>query len=177
MLYKLRINKVFFVFFALILTGCVSKTFDIENERDPSKSFKFIKSLYSSAAYDEAIKYAKKFKVKYPYDKNFSSKIDLLIAESYFKKEAYIESAVAFKHFFQFYPGHPKGAYVLYKVGEIYWRQAPTEVDRELSFTRSALKEWKNLVQTFPKSSFSEKAKTFIEKAPKKNKPKNNKKK
>ncbi len=150
-----------FILFALIAGGCASTSLDIEKESDASKSFAYIKKLYTNGIYDKTIEQAQKFKVKYIYSKYFSE-LDLLVAESYLKLEDYVEATASFRRFLQFYPKHPQRAYVLYKVGDTYWQQAPVAVDREQSFALKAIEAWEEMLKLYPESHLSEKVKKLI---------------
>lgn len=145
---------VIFYIISFITIGCNEELYDLENQ---DKAFTYIKKSYSDGIYDKTIEYARQFKTRYPYSQA-NMEIDLIIADSYFELQEYIEAATFYRRFVKLYPTHPKRAYALYQVGDSHWQQAPTAIDREQSFTQSAVKEWKELVKLYPDSQYSAKA-------------------
>ena len=139
---------------SFITTGCNEELYDLENQ---DKAFNYIKKSYSDGVYEKTIEYARQFKTRYPYTQS-NVEVSLIIADSYFELQEYIEAAIYYHRFVKLYPNHPKRAYALYKVGDSYWQQAPTAIDREQSFTQNALKEWKKLVDLYPNSPYASKA-------------------
>ncbi len=88
---------------------------------------------------------------KYPYS-YYATHAELLQAEILFEQENYIEAAGAFILFKEFHPKHKKMAYVIWMIGESYYKQLPNTFDRDLAPGVEAMKYYRELITSFPES-------------------------
>ena len=149
----MRLNLIYFfpliLLISLIIGGCNEELYDASDE---AKALVYIKKAYQDGLHSKAIESAMMFQSKHPYT-NANMDVDLLIADSYFQMQEYLEAAIHYERFVKLYPKHPKKPYVLYRIGMTHWEQAPKAIDRDQAFTEKALKVWKDLVENHPESS------------------------
>lgn len=151
-------NSIYFKLLALVFaTSCVTDNYDSQS---PSESFKYAKKPYDNEDYETALNRLGEFTSKYPYSR-YSTKAELLIADSYFNLKKYPEASVKYETFVKLHPKHPKIDLALYRVGLSYWNDAPENIDREQQFTKIALNKWQVLINNYPNSSYSKKARKY----------------
>lgn len=147
----------------LLLCGALSSCSEKElDPNDPKKSYGIAKEPYDDGRYDDAIRRLGEFKSRFPYSQ-FTPESELLIADSQFHLSRYQEAAATYETFVKLHPKHPKVDYAMFRVGESYWEDAPTAVSREQEYTEKAVKQWHDLIEKFPKSEFTGKAKELAE--------------
>lgn len=156
MLVKLKILLILFV----VLVNCAEKELDPNN---PQLSYSIAKEPYDGNNYDIALRKLGEFRSRFPYSK-YAVEAELLIANCHFELGHYVESSAAYALFVKLHPKHPQVDYALFQVGMSYWKDAPSEIDREQEYTSIALKEWKVLLDAHPNSSYSKQALDFVEK-------------
>jgi outer membrane protein assembly factor BamD len=148
------------IFGLSFVSSCAEKEFD---PNDPKKSFGIAKEPYDDGHYEEAVKRLGEFKSRFPYSQ-FASEAELLIADSQFHLEHYQEAAGAYETFVKLHPKHPKSDYAMYRVGESYWEDSPTAINREQEYTEKAVRQWDDLIVKYPKSQYVSQAKDMITK-------------
>ncbi len=160
MQYRLRVISLVSLFLSVIIIGCSEKEFD---PNDPQKSFGIAKEPYDEENYEMAVQRLSEFKARFPYSK-YATEAELLAANAQFELGHYTEAALAYEQFVKLHPKHPKADYASFRIGESYWEDAPENIDREQDYTLKAIKEWEKLIQRFPESSYTPKAKELTEK-------------
>jgi outer membrane protein assembly factor BamD len=90
-------------------------------------------------------------KSQHPYS-YYATPAELLQADILFKQENYPEAAAAYTLFRDFHPKHKRIHYVLYQIGESYFKQIPDTFDRDLSSAHDAIKFLSELKQRYPNS-------------------------
>ncbi len=138
----------------LVLTACSEKNL---NPDDPQESFSVASQPYNEHDYEIAIKKLGEFKSRFPYSR-FALEAELLIANCYFNLGKYAEAGPAYEQFAKLHPKHPQLDYVLFRSGQSYWMDAPTEIDREQEFTGLAIARWERLLKEFPQSQYTAEA-------------------
>ncbi len=149
----MRLNLIYFfpitLLISLIIGGCNEELYDASDE---AKALVYIRKAYQNGLHTKAIESARMFQLKHPYT-NANMEVDLLIADSYFQMQEYLEAAIHYERFVKLYPKHPKKPFALFRIGMTHWQQAPKAIDRDQAFTEKALKVWKDLVENHPESS------------------------
>ena len=100
---------------------------------------------------------------QYPYS-YYATPSELLQADILYKQESFTEAAAAYILFRDFHPKHKKIEYVLYRIGDSFFRQLPTTYDRDLAVTSDVIRYSSELIRKFPKSEYVKKAMDNIEK-------------
>jgi outer membrane protein assembly factor BamD len=155
---------------ALLLAGC--GTFKFGEEIDETKDWS-VSKLYSEAraelmdrSYAEAIKLYEKLEARYPYGR-YAQQAQLEVAYAHFKEGEPALCIAAADRFIKLHPNHPNVDYAYYLKGlanfnddlglmHIISRQDLTERDPKAA--RDAFEAFKDLVQRFPNSKYSEDA-------------------
>ena len=143
-----------------VFIGCAEKEID---PKDPKKSFAIVKEPFDDGYYERAITKLGEFKSRFPYSQ-YTAEAELLIADAQFKLDKYPESAASYEQFIKLHPKHPRADYAQFQIGQSYWESAPDDIDREQDYTQKALTEWKKLLEKYPTSDLSAKAKELIAK-------------
>ena len=157
---RYTLGHLFILFILLINTiGCSEKEY---TGNDPGEAFAFARQPYDEKSYDSAIKKLGEFKSRFPYSKH-TALADLYIANANFELEHYEEAAAAYTNFLKLHPKHEQVPYAMYRVGESYWSDSPTTIDRDQEYTQKAIDEWQKLVEKFPQDSYAVKARKQIQ--------------
>jgi outer membrane protein assembly factor BamD len=156
----MKIIRILLVGLGLNLLGACSETELDPN--DPKKSFGIAKEPYDDRRFEDAIRRLSEFKSRFPYSQ-FTPESELLIADSQFQMDRFQEAAASYDTFIKLHPKHPKVDFAMFRVGESYWNDAPEAPSREQEYTEKAVKQWKDLLERFPKSEFAGQAKDYSE--------------
>lgn len=143
-----------------LFSGCVEKDFDPD---DPAEAFAEARKPYDNGQYDIALQKLGSFKSRFPYSSH-APLAELYIANSHFELRQYQEAAMSYQQFVRLYPRHEQTDFAMFRIGESYWIEAPTAIDREQDYTVQAIDEWKKLVRRFPDSQYSKQAQELIQK-------------
>lgn len=145
---------------SLLTAACSEKGLVQDN---PQESFAIARAPYEDRNYEIAIKKLSEFQSRFPYSR-YAIEAELLIADSYFETGKYIEAGVAYEQFVKLHPKHEKLDFALFRVGLCYWKDAPSEIDREQEYTQLSINKWDRLIKEFPSSSYSQEAQELIKK-------------
>jgi len=111
---------------------------------------------YNDEDYLEAVEYFRFVKSKFPYS-SYATEADLMVAESHFARERYLEAADAYVSFIKLHPKHAKVPFATYRIGlcyfmrmpDTYWFMPPAyELDQKE--TLRAIQELEAYLQRFP---------------------------
>jgi outer membrane protein assembly factor BamD len=159
---KLNIFTLFL--FSILLTAC-------SGEKPTGKTaaeslYKEAKELVDSGRYILATDRLNTIKTNYPYS-FYATHSELLLAEVLFKQENYAEAAAAFLLFRDMHPKHEKVPYVIWMIGESYYKQLPDTFDRDLAVAGEAMKYYSEVINRYQGSKYLEQAKVKIQKCQK----------
>ena len=110
--------------------------------------------------YEDARKAYQEIQEKAP-DRSYDADIMLRIADTYYGEEKYAESAVEYQAFLNFHPVHRDAPYAQYQVGMCSFSEMTT-VDRDPGLTRTALSEFKKVLEKYPGNPYENDAKQKI---------------
>jgi len=117
-----------------------------------------------SGLYPEAIKELGDVKTKYPYSK-FATLAELRIADTYYKRATYIEAIDSYKSFLKLHPNHPDSPYAMFRIGEAYSEQAPSDwfilppaAEKDQADTRLAITAYRELIARYPDDEMTKQA-------------------
>ncbi|MHB8845398.1 MAG: outer membrane protein assembly factor BamD [Nitrospirota bacterium] len=148
-------KKLITILFLVILAGCAK-----EPAFDPVEKFKDAEEKMRRFKYEEARKAYQEIQEKAP-DRSYDADIMLRIADTYFGEEKYAEAQVEYQAFINFHPVHRDASYAQYQVAMCNFKEITT-IDRDPALTRTALKEFQNLLVKYPGSPYEEEAKKNI---------------
>lgn len=138
---KLLVLPLLFLFF-----GCATPD---EGGNTPDALFKRAQHLEEDERFEEAISKYDELRNRFPYSK-LSTQAELQIAGIHYKREDFTLAAAAYNNFRELHPTHSEIPYVVYQIGNSYYYNLPTTIDRDISDARVAIKEFENLVKKYP---------------------------
>lgn len=103
-------------------------------------------------------------KTQHPYS-FYATPAELLQADVLYMQESYVEAAAAYLLFRDFHPKHEKIPYVVFRIGESYYKQIPDSIDRDLEPALESIKYYDEVIQKYGDSSYAIDAKRSIEKS------------
>lgn len=110
--------------------------------------------------YGDAIEHFEKLRDRYPYsDQALLAQIK--VADAYFYNKKYEEAYQAYREFEKLHPTNKAVPYCIYREGLCCYRQRST-IDRDQTYTRKAIEEFKRLKQKFPQSQYGPKADKYL---------------
>ncbi len=107
--------------------------------------------------YGDALKAFKTLKERYPYSK-YAILAEMKVADAHFLKGQYADAAVAYEEFVRLHPRNEIVPYILYQIGMCHFLSF-RDTDRDQEETRLATESFKRLVQAFPNTEYSLRAK------------------
>ena len=93
--------------------------------------------LYNDHSYEDAITAYESLLSTYPLTP-YTVEAELKIADSYFKLKEYPEAVEEYLNFLKLHPAHAEIPFVMERIGESYYHQAPKTADRDLSHLEKA---------------------------------------
>jgi outer membrane protein assembly factor BamD len=138
------------LFVLLILIGCSSD--EGKGKTEAEKLFNEATKLVKAERYILATEKLNLIKTQHPYS-FYATPAELMLAEVQFKQENYIESAASFLLFRDFHPKHERIAWVIFMIGESYYKQLPATIDRDLESGAEALKYYDELINKYPQDA------------------------
>ena len=112
--------------------------------------------LYLEAEYEDAADMYKALMDRYPYSR-FKLLAELRLGDAYMQAGRYEEAEAAYEEFVRLHPQNEAVPYALYKLGMTYHAQTRT-VDRDPTPAEKALKTFRRLNDSYPKTEWASKA-------------------
>ena len=149
-----------FIVTALLLCGC--SLFESSHEMEKSSQELVFEgsSAFTAGDYKEAVQAYTDLKDWYPFSK-YAILAELKIADSHYHLEEYDEAILNYEEFEKMHPKNEAVPYVIYQVGLCWFEQLDT-VDRDRTPAKNSLVQFKRLINQFPESEYSKKAKKNI---------------
>ncbi len=151
-------KKIHYILILLLIAGCAAK----EPAFDPVAKFREGEEHMRAFKYEEARKAYQEIQEKAP-DRSYDADIMLRIADTYYGEEKYAEAQVEYQAFLNFHPVHRDASYAQFQVGMCSFQEITT-IDRDPGITRTALKEFRILLEKYPKSQYEDETKRRIAK-------------
>jgi len=152
----MKLNLLFVVsFFSLALISC--STPRPKGETEAEVLYKEAQELSKSGRYLLATEKLNQIRSKYPYS-YYATFAELMSADVLYEQENYAESAAAYIVFKDFHPRHKKADYVMYRIGESFFKQIPDTYDRDLAPAFEAIKYYQELKSVHGGSEYAQKA-------------------
>ncbi len=153
------------IFLLLItLTGCSFFHKIFGKKKAPSDFALYERGMvaFDQKKYSKAIKYLKKLKESYPFSPYTLDGI-LKLAEAYYLKGDLEEAEATYKEFESLHPGDKRIPFVLYKIGVINFQEFKS-IDLPKDDLIEAIKYFNKLIELYPNSKYTKKAKEYIRK-------------
>ncbi|HXH32053.1 MAG TPA: outer membrane protein assembly factor BamD [Bacteriovoracaceae bacterium] len=135
----------------LFIVSCASDKQDGKTQAEIL--FKEAQELVESERFILATEKLNLIKTQHPYS-FYATPAELLQADILYEQESYIESAAAYLLFRDFHPRHEKIPYVVFKIGESYFKQIPDTIDRDLEPAMESIKFYDEVLQKYSDSSY-----------------------
>lgn len=155
------------IFGLILVLVCISCSSDKpEGKTEAEVLFKEAQELMEADRYILATEKLNQIKTQHPYS-FYATPAELLQADVLYMQESYVEAAAAYLLFRDFHPKHEKIPYVVFKIGESYYKQIPDTIDRDLEPALESIKYYDEVIQKYGDSSYAKDAQKSIEKATK----------
>lgn len=146
--------KIFPFFFSLLFLFSSCSSIEKIEGADKAETFYLRGVAYlEESMYTEALEKFNLVKNKYPYSK-YAVDSELKIADTYFKKGDYIEAQRVYGLFAELHPQEPRIDYATYQSGMCFYSSLPSTVDRDISYAKKAIEEFKAVMDVFPNSVY-----------------------
>ena len=141
----------------LFIAGLVAcATTDKSATKTPEAALKDAEALSARGRYDDAIAQWKKVKDSYR-SPELTAMAELKIADAYFAKESYIESAAAYEDFRKLHPKSDKAPYALYRLALSYYNQVE-KIDTDQTPVKNAVTTLESFLKYYPQSEYAQDA-------------------
>ena len=144
----------------LIFGGCSAKRKTKGARTGPDKLYAKALDRFNRGKYQSAMDLFKDFKNYYP-ESPEALLAEIKIADCHFFLVEYEEALPIYEEFRKLHPYHEDIPYVLFQIGQTYFAEMTTS-DRDQTPARKALLNFRYLVENYPPSIFTEKAKEKI---------------
>lgn len=149
-------KKIISVLLFVLIAGCATT----EPPFDPVAVFNDAEKNLSKENFEKARKGYQEIQEKSP-DKSYDAALMLRIADTYFGEEKYEEALVEYQNFLNYHPVNKDAVYAQYQIAMCSFNQLST-IDRDPEPTRTALREFRKLMDKYPKNLYEETATTNI---------------
>ena len=153
----------FVLFLLLIIGGLTGCGFLFGEKRTETAEELAEKGMeyFDDEDYYDALKAFSTLKERYPYSR-YAILAELKVADAHFHRKEYAEAIAAYADFLQLHPKNDAIPYVLYQIGECYYKQLLSE-DRDQTPTRLAISAFQRLLKEHPNSTYANTAKERIQ--------------
>jgi len=127
---------------------------------DPVEKFREAEEKMRGFKYEDARKAYQEIQEKAP-DRSYDADIMLRIADTYYGEERYPEAQVEYQSFVNFHPVHRDASYAQFQIGMCFVMDLTT-IDRDPEVPRSAVREFKKLLEKYPGNPFEAEARKHI---------------
>jgi len=134
-----------------LLMGCSST--EIKSVKDAKESYNYGLKLLEEDSYIQARETFQEIKNRLP-DSRYATLAELRIADSYYDEESYPEAISSYEVFEDLHPGHCEREYVIFRIANSYFNDAPDAIDRDLEPLHKSYREFKRLLKLFPKTKY-----------------------
>ena len=134
------------------------------NESDPESMYKDAEADIQSDRYQIAIEKLQLVKNKFPYSR-FSALAQLRLGDVYFLQDQFLEAATAYELFRDLHPRHERIPYAMYRVGESYLNDVPSNIQRDIASARNAETAFQQFITRFPADAQAPEAKNQLQRA------------
>ncbi len=142
----------------LSLWGC-SATAPDQFKRDAKEVYDSAMEAYLSGRLEEAEKSFKTIMEDHPLSQ-YTLSAELMLGDVSYASEKYEDASLYYTNFVALHPSHQKAPYAMFQKGMSHMKDVLT-LDRDQASTRKALFAFEDLMVSYPRSPYSEKAKEF----------------
>lgn len=118
--------------------------------------------------YEEAVRHFSVVKNKFAYSR-YAAMAELRIADTYFAQDKHLEAIDAYRTFMQAHPSHEEVSYAMWRIGEAYYRQIPSDFflfppahEKDQAQTQDAVRHLERFVERYPQDKNADQARERI---------------
>ncbi len=115
-------------------------------------------------AYTKALEQFNRVRTFYR-DDPYSLKAELAIADIHYQKTEWVEARLGYEDFMRAHPRYPELDLVIYRLGLVIFKDAPTVPDRDQTMTRRTVSTWAGFSARFPESQHRTEVEKLLAKA------------
>jgi outer membrane protein assembly factor BamD len=143
-----------FITLALFLSLSSCSSIETIEGADKAETYYLRGEAYlKDSMYEQALEKFSLVKNKFPYSK-YALDAELKIADTYYQKGDYLEAQKLYGLFFEFHPDSIKRDYAIFQSGMCYYDLLPSSIDRDLSYAKSGIENFRTLMDLFPSSLY-----------------------
>lgn len=153
------LSVVILTIFSLLISCSTPE--EISTEESARLAFENAKGYQEAGRYELALDKFNYVKNKFPLTR-YATEAELEVANTYFLKGEYKGAIAAYESFKELHPENKNLAFVTYKIGESYFVDAPTSIDRDLTSIKKGIEVYEGLISQYPGSQYVKEAKEQI---------------
>lgn len=153
------LSLVILTLFSLLISCSTPE--EISTEESARLAFENAKGYQDAGRYELALDKFNYVKNKFPLTK-YAIEAELEVANTYFLKGEYKGAIAAYESFKELHPENKNLGLVTYKIGESYFSDAPTSIDRDLTPLNKGIRVYEDLINQYPRSQYIKEAKGQI---------------
>lgn len=169
----MRRTAILFAFACLValggpLAGCQSQPADRSYQGTARFRYESGLEALRDGNFLEAVQQFTIVKNRFAYSQ-YAALAELRIADAYYEQAKYIESIDAYRTFVQRRPNHPEVPYALFRIGESYFQQRPSDFflfppihEKDLGTTKDALRAYETFLARFPQDQRVDEARARV---------------
>ena len=163
-MYRYKYLIILLIFYTLL--GCANnkdKTTITKPEKVPELKVLFSSALnyYNEGQYKNALKLFKRVETRYSFS-DLAPRATLLITYIYYQNGDYFNTLKFARKFQTLYPTNENIAYIDFLIAMTFYEQVQI-VARDQTYTKAALKEFRNIIKKYPKSKYAKEAELKID--------------
>lgn len=147
-------------FLLLLLISC-STPEPISNEESARLAFENAKGYQKAGRYELALEKFNYVKNKFPFT-NYAVEAEVEVANTYFLQGEYLAAIASYESFRDLHPQNKNLPFVANRIGESFFNNAPSSVDKDLTPIKKGIKAYEDLIQTYPRSEYVKDAREQI---------------
>jgi len=143
-------------FFAIAILMSSYSCSSIESIQGADKAETYFlrgEAYLKDSMYEQALEKFSLVKNKFPYSK-YAIAAELRIADTYYQKGSYLEAQKLYSLYSEFHPQDPRRDYAIFQSGMSYYELLPSAIDRDLSYAKGALSDFRSLMDLYPGSLY-----------------------
>ena len=121
----------------------------------PEEMYQLGVRMMNRGNYQRAVELFERVKTRYPFSQ-YAVLSELRIGDTFFKKGEFPEAVDAFQTFLKLHPRHAEVDYVIYKIAQAEFEQAPSIAQRDQVATKRMLAATQTFNERFPGSKYAE---------------------
>jgi len=123
----------------------------------------------ASGTYTSALAHYQHIRQRFSFNQPIASRALLGLGDVAFAREKWTEARSQYRSFLRFYPTHPKAEFAAFRVGLSSFKDIPAaqfflppQYEKDQSEAQTALSQFRQFLESYPKSAFADEARRMI---------------